>query len=423
MFPITIAQTLWDADFDREFSSLKSFWWRGCIGFGLTLIGTQLMARASETNSLLYVSCLALCLGTASGILHGTLKQMASFVYPGCGRLAAAVTAGLQASALFVLLVSVLTARVPNKYWLYVYYGSISMLVLACWLGFQRLMTHSQDIYQSMIRRDSSIQLAGVSFRDENNNDSDDNNTGNNGGGDEQLEESTCYQPLLSDTVLLSESASFGDEPESNVNSSIPRNNMPSMRQLLYQIWPLCLATFLTVASSMAVASWFNRVPSTHPNLPQVLFYTRLFADLLARPTTLLLPTATDDDTNMANVETSSDRSGTNNRALTGLVSLTLFRLLFVPYFFWYTDANQASKRGDILMVLGVFGFAFSSGFVTTWVYQLAPRYCLNAGGQVSSDNSIILQQTNYLNVWFSGSMLFGVVGSLILTSMKTSTT
>ena len=72
---------------------------------------------------------------------------------------------------------------------------------------------------------------------------------------------------------------------------------------LFQQLWPLCGAIFVTVASSMAVAAWFNRVPSrSHPHLPQVLFYTRVLADLLAPPATLWLPSTAvsehdDDDT------------------------------------------------------------------------------------------------------------------------------
>ena len=458
LFPITIAQTLWDADFDRQFTSLKAFWWRGSVGFAITVIATQLMAKASEMQSLPFVSLLALLLGTASGILHGALKQMASFVYPGCGRLAAAVTAGLQASALLVLLISVLvtnhissSSSSNHEYWLYIFYGSISIQILLCWIGFQRLMTHSRAVYRSMMRRDSFIQLATVStssfIRDDEdplppNDDGNDNvllnhrqETDDNGkeGSDQDDAPLQLQQPLL--VAQMSESTSFEDEPGFNTNNNNANDNnnavqpsdTPTMIQTFYQVWPLCLAIFLTVASSMAVASWFNRVPSNHRNLPQVLFYTRLLADLLARPTTLLLPkpiymnadtTVTNATSSILNTSVVSNRRRT---LLTGLLTVTLVRLLFVPYFFWYattTTASTSTLRGDVVMVMGVFGFAFSSGFVTTWVYQLAPSYGdHSARTQVTSDDSILLlQQTNVLNVWFSGSVLVGVVGSLILT-------
>jgi len=411
MFPITIAQTLWDADFDREFTSLKSFGWRGSVGFGATILATLGMAPASLSHSLLYVTLLAFGLGTSSGILHGALKQMASFVYPGCGRLTAAVTAGLQASALVVLIVSLLASRCSTNQQnrLYIFYGIIAVLVGVSWIGFQRLMTHSKDVYRSMIRRDSSIQLAAMpssGIEDEGVDDYETTfgyATDGNTDPDNHLD-----QPLL----LNQDTA-----PSFDLHDS-----MPTMRQQFYQTWPLCLATFLTVASSMAVASWFNRVPSANPNLPQVLFYTRLFSDLLARPATLWLPRE-----EAATPDNSNDNNNFQRRSLVGLLMLTFVRLLFVPYFFWYTLTTQRSTypnstlHGDIAMVLGVFGFAFSSGFVTTWIYQLAPRYCRTAQGHLTDSDAILLQQTNLLNVWFSGSVLVGVVGSLVLTSISMS--
>ena len=104
------------------------------------------------------------------------------FAYPGCGRLAAAVTAGLQASAVFVLVVSLVNpgSSYTSRHWLHCFYVAIAVLVGVCWLGFQRLMTHSQDVYRSMLRRDSSIQLSSFEINagvDENDNDDDQEST------------------------------------------------------------------------------------------------------------------------------------------------------------------------------------------------------------------------------------------------------
>lgn len=444
LFPITIAQSLFDADFDRKFTSITSFWVRGSLGFGVTLISTVILALGSPENDTLWsVSLLSLSLGTSSGILHGALKQMASFVYPGCGRLAASVTAGLQASAVLVLFVTLGTggSTDPDNCRLHYFYGIISILVALCWLGFQRLMTHSRDVYRSMVRRDSFIQLSSL------------------GGSSMALEDEEAVasyhdaDDLLTPTSSRSQSSDDGDTQasaeqllpshstneaaEPHCSSTGPGNDnnnqqpfwtlSPAMKQVILQSWPLCLAIFLTVASSMAVASWFNRVPSTskhHPEmLPQVLFYTRLFADLLARPSTLLLPTNNDPE------------SPPERRTLWYLLGLVGVRLFFVPYFFLYTTSSWF-PRSDCLMTLGVFAFAFSSGFITTWVYQLAPKYCkaipvtsseqeslLQQGApqqqqSTAGDALLLLQQTNLLNVCFSASVLLGLIGSLSLSGM-----
>ncbi|CAB9519013.1 expressed unknown protein [Seminavis robusta] len=439
LFPITVAQTLWDAEFDRQYSSLKTFQVRGSIGFALMLVSVMGMAKAS--SSLTWATLLALCLGTASGILHGALKQMASFVYPGCGRLAAAVTAGLQASAVAVLMVSLVFQRQQNdndnnnssSSWLYYFYGTISVLVALCWLSFQRLMTHSRDVYRSMLRRDSSIQLSALGQDSEDELDQDSTIEHNNNNHTTTIDNEQ-RQTLLSADCSPSSSFDLNDnnhDDDDNDEEQVcleeplllfesPLLRMPSTRELLWHSWPLCLAVFLTVASSMAVASWFNRVPSDRESLPQVLFYTRLFADLLSRPATLWLP-----------------QLQSSNKILWYLMALVFLRLLFVPYFFIYTtNTTNLLPRSDVTMTLGVFGFAFSSGFITTLVYQLAPRYCpttsttrttaqlrsASAADQEEEEehpsDNVVLKQTNLLNVCFSASVLLGLLGSLSLSGI-----
>jgi Nucleoside transporter len=413
LLPISIAQTLWDADFDRHFTSLRSFAVRGNVGFAVTLVSVILLAPASANHSLTQVSLLSLCLGTVSGILQGALKQMASFVYPGCGRLAAAVTAGLQASAVGILAVSLVTpiqSSDDNASWLYEFYVAIAVLVAICWLGFQRLMTRSQDVYRSMLRRDSSIQLSALGQDDD-----DDYNCHNPEAGEQDLVNDIIGGPMSSGSTDQDDDDDDdddGERMEQPLLSSLggpTQHDMPTMTELFWTSWPLCLATFLTVASSMAVAAWFNRVPSAHPSmtkiLPQILFYTRLFADLLSRPCTLWLPHPDEQDP---------------KQALWYIMVFVFIRLLFAPYFFLYCTTTALFPRSDMVMILGVFGFAFSSGFINTWVYQLAPRYCVTVvDGQETQqqqqhpNDDIVLKQTNLLNVCFSLSILFGLMGSL----------
>jgi len=471
LFPISIMQALFDADFDRKFTSLSSFWVRGSTGFGILLVSTVVLAVISSPSffssssvmmkyhNLVTVSTLALFMGTASGVLQGALKQMASFVYPECGRLAAAVTAGLQASAVVILLVGLGTldekqSSSPSSSSLDHFYAFISVLLALCWWGFQRLMTHSQDVYRSMVRRDSSIQLSSMLLEEGTMSNETTSNirrtqqssmTENN---EEEKEEGTDvadltlyqYEPQESQSVTGSTFMSpsiqgYDEQPGSSLaepllGQSIPRDSLvptgrtsfTTMQRMLFRhSWPLCLAIFLTVGSSMAVASWFNRVPSAnHPNLPQVLFYTRLFADLLGRPTTLLLPNVINTDNRSNETSSTPFSMVTKHRPLMVIV---LLRLFFAPFFFLYCMPTSSIPKNDILVAIGVFGFAFSSGFVTTRVYQIAPLYCRRGRGVSANDstNDIhddqVLKQTNLLNVCFSASILIGLMFSLVLSS------
>jgi hypothetical protein len=169
-------------------------------------------------------------------------------------------------------------------------------------------------------------------------------------------------------------------------------NSAEMSYKTLFRIsWPCCVSVMVTVASSMSVASWFNRVESADPSihmLPQVLFYTRLFADLLGRLTTLLLKPCTGQC----------------------ILILSFLRLLFVPYFFIYTSANEELiPRSDTLIISGVALFAFSSGFLVTAGYQLAPKI-LSSRHQLSRS-----KLAGLMNVCFSASLLVGMIVSFAL--------
>ena len=156
----------------------------------------------------------------------------------------------------------------------------------------------------------------------------------------------------------------------------------------------------------MSIASWFNRVQSVDPAftaLPQVLFYTRILADLLGRPATLLLTTTTDND----------DKPTLSFLYIGLLASL---RLIFVPYFFLaYATSNNKVPRSDVAVIAGVAAFAFSSGFVVTLCYQEAPSVLLSSGARQVDSSFNATKQARLLNVCFSASVVLGLMGSLVL--------
>lgn len=348
LLPITMAQARWDSYFDRRYQSLRSFSFRGIVGFSVSTVTIALVPWAS--HNLVSLSVLSTLIGTASAVLHGMLKQMASFIYPTCSRLPAAVTSGMQAAAAFVLAVSLATdfGSSGKSEGLVCFYISIAVLVGLCWICFQVLMSRSHDVLESMMRRDSFI--SGM-----------------------------LREPLL-------DNAEAAPDPEPVEN---PEDSEMDYLALWRTSWPCCVSIMVTVASSMSVASWFNRVESSDPlnqSLPQVLFYTRLFADLLARPATLV-------------VKPLSARC---------LLILSMTRLLFVPLFFIYTSMDDI-PRSDVLVTCGVAAFAFTSGYIVTCCYQLAPSLLT-----IEQQNSTP-KQAGLINVCFSGSLLCGLIASCAL--------
>lgn len=349
MLPITISQTIWDSKFDREHGSLDAYSFRGFLGFFISAICLLLMPFISELFTLLIVS---LMLGLASAVLHGMLKQMASFIYPECGRMTAAVAAGMQASAIPILLISLMTGfgRDSSSEGIRTFYFSVASILLFCWLCFQILITRSPGVSRGMERQDSLL----LEEKQETN---------------EVLLSTKSFESLEETSTFLEEEV---NEPEEL-----------SLWILWERTWPSCFVLMITVASSMSVASWLNRVESQNPShefFPQVLFYARLFGDLLGRPATLY-------------------RAPTSIPRLAIAASL---RLLFVPVFFVYTNSDIIPKW-DVGAVFGIFTFAFTSGYLATLSYQLAPSLL-----QSNERERNLTKQNGLLNVCFSSSILMG---------------
>ena len=76
----------------------------------------------------------------------------------------------------------------------------------------------------------------------------------------------------------------------SNEESQVPKS--PSVRSILKEkrsLWPLCLALIITIWCSIFQASFFAHVDSANGwEIEQILYFTRLFCDLLGRPITRL---------------------------------------------------------------------------------------------------------------------------------------
>jgi len=335
-------------------------------------------------HSLPLLTAMTFIVGTASAILYGTLNQLASLVFPDSGAFPAAYTSGLQASAGLVLITTLGTGfggsqqhgGAVNAEW--AFYGVISVLVAISWFAFIRLISTSHCVKQSMDQRDSSLSqqdLAALStpFLDEKSNNE----------AKEYAEERL---------LLLSSSFSAIDLLPSQPLPTISDTDVTFVF-LWKRTWPCCASLIITVASSMAVASSFNQTNSTNPksdSLPRILFYIRLFADLLGRPATLVLPPS--------------------SVSCVGLI--TAIRLIFVPLFF--LDVNNKLVLGDWGMIFGVAAFAFTSGYVATGIRQLAPNALTDTRTEVT-----VPKQSTLINVTFSMAVLLGLTVTFVLLLQK----
>jgi hypothetical protein len=107
LLPISLAQAVWDQDYDLKYTSRNTFLVRGVIGFSLGIVGTYRMITSDRLPS---VVINALLQGTGGAILYGTLNQLASLAATTVvfvedknkGQLQTAVSAGVQASLFLI---------------------------------------------------------------------------------------------------------------------------------------------------------------------------------------------------------------------------------------------------------------------------------------------------------------------------------
>jgi hypothetical protein len=245
--PISLAQARWDQNMDKIYGSVRTFISRGIVGFVLSIAGTLLVLHVSGPGVLVISAVLQ---GSGGAVLLGSLNQMSSFVDTTSGRLKAAVSAGVQASALVILLLSLATdfGSSGSSHNLKTFFTTVTLLELICLVMFLVLMTCRSTVATSMLRRDSSI---------------------------------LDMDPLLQESV----------QERQEVQSATPNQRELSYSKLFEHTWKCCIILLITLIPSFLVGSWFTQVRTHWMQLPQILFYTRIGCDFLGRAaTTLVIP-------------------------------------------------------------------------------------------------------------------------------------
>ena len=273
--PVAIAQARYDQDVDRLVGSANAFLCRGIVGYVLS--GALASIPLRSDGGLIFVCFPAVVIGAAGAILQGILYQMASFVSANCAAstqsLKASVAAGIQASALVALLVSVGTgfgSSADDTVDDLRRFNAVICLLETCMLGlFVFLMIRSRRISHAMVQRDSSISLA---------NDFHQSGDSLSVNGPEPPDET----PLLQGAEIEDDECSGNSDPYEEEDPDRPP--VPQTAELTYhQIWKYSSRCFtsllLTLAPSFLVASWFTKVNTEVMMLPQILFYVRIISD------------------------------------------------------------------------------------------------------------------------------------------------
>jgi len=418
LLPISLAQARYDQEIDQYAGSYRTFLFRGVLGFVLSTVVTAIIPFVNGLSSIIMLSAL---LGTAGAILQGMFNQMASFVSAG-GALKASISSGLQASALVVLMVSIMTgfgssgnASGLQSFFLIV--AGVEFILLGVFLV---LMWKSRLIAMSMTQRDTSLMDFSPPLLDNyalsetttavtvasNENGSFRENTMS---APQRQNSSSLHLDLdlenIADNNNENENRDENEERESflqpqerrgsSISSSsfsIIQEQQPILLDLTYrQLWnttSLCCFTLIsTLISSFLVGSWFTHVKTNFVALPQWLFYTRIGFDFVGRIATIVISKPV---------------------SVRCLFVSSIVRILPVILFFVNANTTPSTSSmfntSDAVSLILAATIAFSSGYQVTGCFQLAPELIPL---QIRDRN--VSKQTSLLNVSFSFAALTGI--------------
>jgi hypothetical protein len=154
---------------------------------------------------------------------------------------------------------------------------------------------------------------------------------------------------------------------------------------------PYELALFVTICSSIFTAAFFAYVSPQRQgrNIEQVLYFVRLFSDLLGRPLARVV------------------RPSILLKRRWALLWLALGRQSLTVLFFIYISLERSIPRSDAGVVLGVAVFSVLSGYISVLAYECAARACATKRAQA--------QGAIVLNTAFQTAAFIAVLLSVIL--------
>lgn len=384
LLPVSLLQAKFDTRFDVAYQSRRTFLFRGIIAFGLILWGTIGILISFSTQYHYTLNVLignAVLQGTGGAILYGTLNQLSSFLGPTdeeCRKAKATISAGVQASALLVLLISLGSGfGTHNSTRFPAFIGLIVATELVCFLMFFSLLLKRPSIAASMFRRDSSLRLDTIETL--------------------TLVVSEAEDANLEESMVESNSLDQ-ENPLQEPLLSVADARTESHSVLWKYSKSCCFILLLTLIPSFLVGSWFTHVNSEWMRLPQILFYVRIAADFLGRLTTICVPPS----------------------SLSCLTGLCLVRLVPVLFFFARNRESSNSIGSAATFEAAIFDIglvsiiAFLSGYLVTGTFQLAPQ-CIPHDLRQSNN---LTKQVSILTVAFSVAAILGLLSSFCLSAI-----
>lgn len=373
--PVALMQMKYDYYFDLKYGASRMFLWRGLGSFVCMIL--ILISMVWIRNPYLLVFMFVL-LGICGWLCHGTASMLAS-MYPAtaitylqtgfrCPEIytisaVAVLQLGREATQSHLVIFYILTAVVVSVgmfSWLFVVTSSTSMKY------FELKDTRMQSMADT-----EKLPLIGISQR---------NNINSSTGCSIVIHpnaDASLYEPQV--------------KPKFWLKANHDVDSMNSMKTKLYnEVLPLCFALIITIWCSIFQASFYAYVDSPKGrDIEQILYFVRLFADLLGRPLARFWRPW---------------YLRHNHQVLMGALFRIALMLLFFAYLF-----IDALPRSDLFACILVGSFSILSGYFTVLIYEYASHDGLDGAAQIYA--------TQLLNISFQIAAFTAVFLSVIITS------
>jgi len=295
--PVAVLQHLYDGAVDMRIGSRTAYLLRGVISFliMIAILISMVWWREQNTLILLFVT-----LGVFSWLCHGTASMLAS-MYPATA--IAYLQTGFRCPEIYtiVIVAALNIGSHPSERDLDIFFSvtaGIVLLSLAIWILVVGSSASRRLLDLKDVRMKAHLSSETTDAWDKDKDRDRDRDLAEKGGG-EDLDEFDELDPLMSRQGsvrprkgILHVNHQQLQQQQQRLRAKLVLKAVEdaSMRDAVYRkVFSLCLALFITIWCSIFQASFFAFCDSPQGrDIEQILYFVRLFSDLLGRPLTRL---------------------------------------------------------------------------------------------------------------------------------------
>lgn len=386
--PVALLQLKYDGDLDLKYGSKNTYLWRGLFAYVSMIIILILMVWFNHPTVLLMLFTL---LGVCGWLCHGTASMLAS-MYPSSA--IAWLQTGFRCPEIYtiVAVAALQIGKTATSYHLVLFYCITAVVVsigMVAWI-FVVTSVSSKRYFELKDTRMQTLDdaerkpLINAKYAGHSVNEDEDTTLPGQANGKKEKSVQMLESMIIAKSWLKSQET----------------NSTKSMRSSVYNdVLPLCFALVITMWCSIFQASFFAYVDSpVGRDIEQILYFVRLFSDLLGRPLTRLYRPSF---------------IQTNQR----LLMASMLRIVLMVLFFVYLFV-PSFPRSDIYVSILVGIFSVLSGYFTVLIYEFAARgkdgaaqtyatqllnICFQIAAFTAVSLSVIITSTGWVEGWISG--------------------